>query len=415
MKRILLLAASLAAQGAMAFDRDFLFPGTADSNTVQSRHAPLYIYQWDNDAFLVGSISDRFYTNGLRFDYQYEADDLYWQQDDGNLTPLGCDDNDGTITLQECAYFNQTAEHADVLERTHQVTRRIFFGQQMFTPSDIRWPASEYKKYERPYAGWLYAGMGSTQQNAYGYETMEWSIGCIGPCSEADDAQKTIHRNLGDQQPKGWDTQLKNNPVIQVHYRSSLSLIGLPWGKGEFLQTYVEADAGNLINRTGLGMRFELPIGFGGRDIAIRSREVDCNRGLNLNQQYLNTTSPCQRQIYTARHSITAHELRFYADASAYAVAYNGLLQGPLGDSHKEYVTTGHKPFLTSWVLGAALQLNRTVIDMSYHSRSTESDGENTAFNEHSWMNLTVAVPDEYYLGIPVTIGILWMVSVSGH
>lgn len=415
MKRILLVAAYLAASPVAAFDRDFIIPGSAEMASVQSRHAPLYQFQWDNDAFLIGSISDRFYTNGLRFDYQYEADDLFWQQADGHLTRLGCEDNDGVITLQECAYFDGAAQPSEVLARTYQVSRRIFFGQQMYTPSDIRWPASEYKKYERPYAGWLYVGMGSTQQNAYGYETMEWSIGCVGPCSQADTAQKTIHRNLGDQQPKGWDTQLKNNPVLQMHYRRSMSLISLPWGKGEFLQSYMELDAGNLINRTGVGLRFELPLGFGGQDIAIRSREADCTRGLNLNQQYLVQTSPCQRQIYTAKHSVSAHELRFYADASIHAVAYNGLLQGPLGDKHTELVTTGHKPFLTAWVLGAALQLNRTVIDMSYHSRSTESDGENTAFNEHSWMNLTVAVPDEYYLGIPVTIGILWAVSISGH
>lgn len=414
MHRIFAVILGLLPLASWAFDRDFMYPGSADFNSVQSRHAPLYIFQWDNDAFLVGTISDRFYSNGLRFDYEYPADDLYWLQADGELTALGCHTDNAVMHLQECAGFDAQADKSSVLSHTYQVKRHMFMGQQMYTPSDIRWPASASQKYERPYAGWLFFGMGSTQQNAYGYETMEWSIGCIGPCSAAEDAQKTIHRNLGDQQPQGWDTQLKNNPIVQLHYRRSMSLIPLPWGKGEFLQSYLDMDAGNLIDRAGVGIRFELPIGFGGQDLAIRSHRVDCTAALDLTQQHMPSAQGCATQTYTALHSVTAHELRFYADASVHVVAYNGLLQGPLGNTHREYVTSGHKPLLSAWTLGLALQLNRTKVDISYHSRSTESDGENTAFNEHSWMNLTVAAPDAYYLGMPVTIGLLWMVSVSG-
>jgi len=96
----------------------------------------------------------------------------------------------------------------------------IALGQSMFTPANIS--ATGLIADDRPYAGWLYAGLSlhvEAAQNLFGQrfdvlDTMELDLGIVGPHSYAEETQKLVHRNVGAPRPNGWDNQLDDEPGV---------------------------------------------------------------------------------------------------------------------------------------------------------------------------------------------------------
>ncbi|BCA78268.1 lipid A deacylase LpxR family protein [bacterium] len=93
------------------------------------------------------------------------------------------------------------------------------FGQSMFTPSDIK--LSDPPLSERPYAGWLYGlvGVGTATDGQFDLFTL--SLGMVGPISLAEPSQKFVHKVIGADEPRGWDTQLGNEPGFVATYQRS--------------------------------------------------------------------------------------------------------------------------------------------------------------------------------------------------
>ncbi|MCC7016990.1 MAG: lipid A deacylase LpxR family protein [Rhodospirillales bacterium] len=95
-------------------------------------------------------------------------------------------------------------------------------GQNIYTPEDISRP--ELTVADRPYAGWLYGAASvyaETRQNVLGrrldvLDTVELQLGVIGPLSLAEPTQKTVHRLIDTNRPRGWDHQLDTEPGIAL-------------------------------------------------------------------------------------------------------------------------------------------------------------------------------------------------------
>lgn len=97
-------------------------------------------------------------------------------------------------------------------------------GQSIFTPEDTADPALVID--ERPYAGWLYGGVGliadhrehdgSLWRNRL--DSIEINVGIVGPASYAEDIQKGWHDLIGADRPLGWRHQLRNEPGIVLLY-----------------------------------------------------------------------------------------------------------------------------------------------------------------------------------------------------
>ena len=92
------------------------------------------------------------------------------------------------------------------------------FGQEMSTPDEITDPNPSLD--DQPYAGIL--SVDSVLYARKGRWTHAWQIklGVVGPDSQADDTQKYSRLDGGDE-PMGWDTQLPNEPVINVGYTAA--------------------------------------------------------------------------------------------------------------------------------------------------------------------------------------------------
>jgi len=105
-------------------------------------------------------------------------------------------------------------------------------GQAMYTPRDLRQSALIVN--DRPYAGWLYFGLGyhvrsqtkpspaAVVDGAHPAEqrldSLEVNLGVIGPLSLAKQAQDLIHDMRGFARFEGWGNQLRNEIGLQLVY-----------------------------------------------------------------------------------------------------------------------------------------------------------------------------------------------------
>ena len=145
----------------------------------------------ENDVF---ADVDRHYTNGLR---------LAWLSDQ--------DDVPGRV--------RSVAARLPLLPDDADLRIEYAVGQNMFTARDITDPMPDED--ERPYAGWLYGAVGLVAETGERLDKLELSLGVVGPASLADETQTWWHEVIGADEPRGWGTQLPNEPAIQLTYQRS--------------------------------------------------------------------------------------------------------------------------------------------------------------------------------------------------
>ena len=85
------------------------------------------------------------------------------------------------------------------------------FGQQLYTPSDVRVLADNLSPLDRPYAGWLYGGFFYNLADFDGSElAFGLDVGCLGPCAGGRPTQTLVHKLFDQPEPRGWRTQIRN-------------------------------------------------------------------------------------------------------------------------------------------------------------------------------------------------------------
>lgn len=91
-------------------------------------------------------------------------------------------------------------------------------GQQLYTASDAQRLPSQLGPLDRPYAGWLYAGMFYRVEQADGSElAFGLDVGCLGPCAQGQGTQKALHTWLSQPEPQGWSTQISTEVGVVAH------------------------------------------------------------------------------------------------------------------------------------------------------------------------------------------------------
>lgn len=178
---------------------------------------------WTSDAFagcttgnvlfendLDGRGTDRNYTHGSRFSCISER--------------LGDDSDIGHFAKSlEFVAFGRT-----FLKSSGDVRYALAAGQSMFTPEELS--RTDLIVDDRPYAGWLFGtlalilGPGPDKRGSESafqrLETIELTVGMVGPASGADETQKSVHKALDAPVPRGWDNQLHNEPGIVLSYEA---------------------------------------------------------------------------------------------------------------------------------------------------------------------------------------------------
>ena len=158
----------------------WVFPAQAQTaaNKCYKRN---YTFNFLAENDLWGSGSDQHFTHGTRLSFvesRKEVDDIQ------SCTP----DEMGSGGLDFVrAIFGPAWEDAST--KSSQVS--FILGQNIFTPEDITNP--NLVANDRPYAGWLYVGIGLIKRQKSGsiwvFDTLELNLGIVGPQAYAQDVQ----------------------------------------------------------------------------------------------------------------------------------------------------------------------------------------------------------------------------------
>jgi hypothetical protein len=263
---------------------------------------------WDNDVWGGGSGSDRWYTNGLRASWSWNAT---------ATTALGRGlDLAGKWWLWEGS--SPTLTYA--------------FGQSMYTPANIKIAAPQPD--DRPWGAFLFVGATAHAYEGKEFRATELKLGTTGKSAAGEQAQSWVHKHLTNSaRPAGWDQQLKPRLGVQLSHarlrRFGDGLTGDTFG----FQTSWGVALGSLRNYAHAGVAMTV-----GDLTGTNSPLSLANEGDFVIQDFNN------RQQF--------RKLFGYVALSATAMGYNYFLQGqtPYGRSQIDV-----KPLFASVQLGVSL------------------------------------------------------------
>ena len=193
----------------------------------------------ENDLF---AGTDRYYTSGVKLGWSSANLESY--SDSPYASPF-------LPLINALPYINEKAYQKNLL---------FTFGQNIYTPDNTE--AVEQLENDRPYAGWLYLGVGVAWKDAEVRNTLVLNIGVVGSWSYAEESQRLVHEARGLDQPQGWDNQLANELGIVLVYEREWRWprrdyrAGLNW---EFIP-HAGVALGNVQTSVNLGGEFRFGI-----------------------------------------------------------------------------------------------------------------------------------------------------------
>lgn len=280
---------------------------------------------------------DGYYTHGSRLSYVSDGKAPKWLRDGAAFFP----------------FFNQQGT----------VRASYALGQSIFTPGDLE--RSDLIEDDRPYAGWLYLGIGLMSDHKYGHgffknrhDSLELNFGIVGPSSQAEQVQDFSHRVRGAKKPNGWNHQLKDEPGLMLIYNRqwrahySLKLNGL----GFDLSPHIGGALGNVMTYAagGVTLRF--------------GRHLGGDNGIPLIQPSLPGSG-----YFTRRPGFGWY---LFAGAEGRAVLWNIFLDG---NSYQDSHSVDKKPLVGDLQAGLVLTWEDYRLSFTSVYRSKEFDGQNSS------------------------------------
>ena len=252
----------------------------------------------ENDYFSPDN-RDRHYTNGLRLDWLPSPSapgEEDWFERTAEAIPLGADDSIGRIGWS--------------------------LGQSLFTPQNKK--AYRPIPNDRPYAGWLYAGLTlikapkpdpTIKSSVTDLDTLELDLGVVGRAALGQFVQNTFHDTLfANEHVNGWHNQLKSEPGILISYDHKWRALAQTdfWGLGADLTPNIGFDLGNVMIDAAAGGMIRI-----GRDLPSDYGPPRIRPGLSGSNFFLSDAD-------------TGHNFGWYvfAGAEGRAVAHNIFLDG---------------------------------------------------------------------------------------
>ncbi len=130
------------------------------------------------------------------------------------------EENDVFSLPQHDRYYTQGLEidfNANPIYGSNDVTVLSYGVKNLiYAPSDVSVPY--FQQTNRFYAG--YTAFTMTKQ-VYKKDTtvlQQWDFGVVGSYSRSDDIQDWFHERIGSKDPKGWEHQIPNEPVVNYTY-----------------------------------------------------------------------------------------------------------------------------------------------------------------------------------------------------
>jgi lipid A 3-O-deacylase len=310
----------------------------------------------EEDDFWAPQNHDEYYTHGIRFSgTSGDVQDPFW------LAP-----------------FNWLAGFTPAFPDLPDVSRRynlIPLGQNMYTPRNPALVNPDPR--DRPYAGWLYGGVGLMQDTpgtdaepVDRFDELALKLGIVGPGSLAAETQTRYHLLIDVAPFEGWHAQLHNEPTLDLFYQHKWRYHAendQGWGWDAIPQW--DARVGNVYDY----------LGAGGMLRAGRNLRVDYGPphiDLNLGADYINPTRA------------EPDTVGFYGflGAEARAVAHNIFLDG---NTFQESAHVNKIPAVGDFEAGLALTYGHYRFAYTYILRSPEF-AHQVGPDHYGSLNLTI-------------------------
>ncbi len=237
-----------------------------------------------------------------------------------------------------------------------QVRATYALGQNMYTPSDIALENPPLN--DRPYAGWLYGSIGLIAQTDSRLDQLNLQLGLVGPAALAGETQTLVHEIVGAGKPRGWDTQLGNEPGLVLTYQRSWRALvsGSTYGVGFDVTPHSGGALGNVFTYANAGATLRL--------------------GWNLPNDY----GPPRIQPSLPGSGYFEPQDRpsvyLFAGLDGRAVARNIFLDG---NTWSDSRSVDKVPLVGDAQVGVALTLGSTRLAYTHVFRSREYDGQKDA------------------------------------
>ncbi len=282
----------------------------------------------ENDLF--GAGTDRNYTNGIRFGWL-----------------------DTSATPPKMARF--VGEYMPYFSINDTTTVYYSLGHNLYTPNNIT--AHNPDPDDRPYAAFLYGSVGMSTIVDNHIDSMELTLGMVGPAALGEEIQTFIHDTIAGDDPNGWDYQLKNEPGIMISsQRLWPEVYTAKIGALHFRTSpYVGATLGNIYTYANSGLILQLvPSAYKWQGVPSRVRPSMPGNG------YFSVPED------TFSWSI-------FAGLEGRAVARNIFLDG---NSFRDSRSVDKKPLVGDANIGVAFTYGRTQLTYTLNWRSEEFHGQ---------------------------------------
>lgn len=223
------------------------------------------------------------------------------------------------------------------------------FGQNMITSGDITLETPQ--EGDLPYAGSLTYSLSWQSFNRKSVRNLQLTAGILGKEALAGDIQKFIHNDLfmGDD-PRGWSTQRKTEPVFNIGYQYGYRMVQLgtytnDWGG--------QIDIGSRVSLGNIDTSAEVAVAF--------------QFGWNVREGFETLPSPPGVGIFQASHIpkpafASPHSVELLLGVSGKGVLYSSVYDGSLITSDDRDVE--REVFLASGLFG---------LNYHYHKRFSVS------------------------------------------
>lgn len=154
--------------------------------------------------------------------------------------------------------------HPDGYDQQNMV---LSFSHGIYTPTDGR--RADLIPDDRPYAGVALVGVGYNTRQGEHLHTTHLRLGMVGPSAAGEMGQDTLHQLFGRNRYRGWDHQLRDEPLVQLVHERLWRRRGEPGANGWHwdLVTHAGGSLGNFATHAngGAEIRFgkHLPDDFG--------------------------------------------------------------------------------------------------------------------------------------------------------
>jgi hypothetical protein len=235
----------------------------------------------------------------------------------------------------------------------------LSLGQNIYTPADKE--RRDLIPDDRPYAGITYLGFGLHSKSRSQMDTLEFDLGIVGPHSYAEDCQKEVHKYSNSIDPKGWDNQLKDEPILNLYFERKWRVFQAlgTGGLGFDAIPHLGVAAGNAY--TGANLGGEVRFGW----------NLPNDYGTFLIRPGSDSSAPvddADPRFFGPFHRFGFH---LFAAVDGKAVVRDILLDG---NTFRKSHSVNKNPFVADLIAGAGIIIHRFKITYSYVYRTKEFD-----------------------------------------